>query len=547
MIKKIIDEGVFMLSLLRQPDAAYGATENSDFRFEENLTNDVKYEYVVENKSAKVIIYPNKSHVKYLKLRFRGDLSNVDRVFGDQWERAGIGAYLEWRSVMPSRALPNFCYIINDGVTQCYGVKTGANCFALFNVDTDGITLFLNLCCGNEGVTVNSPFTACEVVEFFGSKNEDCFSVAAAFAKKICDNPVLPSHPVFGLNNWYWAYGNISKETVIKETKLLMRLTKGCKNKPYMIIDDGWQLNRENPQDTKCIGGAWVPNSRFKDIEKLVEFIHSKGAKAGIWFRPLLTTEDVPEEAVLTKNYGGTVLDPSHPYTLQKVENDTKKIRSWGFDLIKFDFTTTDATGRICLTADDGGCNFLTCSDEIKYFDKSKTTAMILKNLYKTIWQSAGGAEIIGCQTISHLTAGIIPIYRIGNDTSGTSFEWTKRHGLNSIMRLPLNNAFYKADPDCAAFTEKVDFDANLDFLDLCARTGMTTLASVKPDLLTDEQIEKINKVFLLADKNDGELKIKNFKKTSCPDTFISSDGKEIRYKWNKPHDGSRIVLSWDN
>ena len=42
-----------MLSLLRKPDAVYGATEASDFRFEENLTNDVKYEYVVEGNSAK--------------------------------------------------------------------------------------------------------------------------------------------------------------------------------------------------------------------------------------------------------------------------------------------------------------------------------------------------------------------------------------------------------------------------------------------------------------------------------------------------------------
>ena len=37
-----------MFSILRQPNFAYGATEASPFRFEEDLINDVKYEYIVE-------------------------------------------------------------------------------------------------------------------------------------------------------------------------------------------------------------------------------------------------------------------------------------------------------------------------------------------------------------------------------------------------------------------------------------------------------------------------------------------------------------------
>ena len=81
-----------MVSILRQPNFVYGATEASPFRFEEDLTNDVKYEYKVDGNSAKVIVYPSGSPVKYLKLRFSGDLQKVDKVFGDQWERVGIRA-----------------------------------------------------------------------------------------------------------------------------------------------------------------------------------------------------------------------------------------------------------------------------------------------------------------------------------------------------------------------------------------------------------------------------------------------------------------------
>ena len=68
-------------TLLRKPDLVVGATENTDIRFEERPFKEcpVKYDYVVGKDSAKVIVYPSGSPVKYLKLRFRGDFANVTR------------------------------------------------------------------------------------------------------------------------------------------------------------------------------------------------------------------------------------------------------------------------------------------------------------------------------------------------------------------------------------------------------------------------------------------------------------------------------------
>ena len=73
------------VSLLREPDNAFGATEQSPFRFEEASTKhcDVKYEYIVSEKSAKVVIYPSGSPVKFLKLRFRGEMDFIEKVYGD--------------------------------------------------------------------------------------------------------------------------------------------------------------------------------------------------------------------------------------------------------------------------------------------------------------------------------------------------------------------------------------------------------------------------------------------------------------------------------
>lgn len=531
-----------MISLLRKPDYVFGATENTEFRFEEKGINEIKYEYVVEGDCAKVIVYPSGAPVKYLKLRFQGDFSSVDKVYGDQWERVGQPSYLEWKSVRAGRVLPWFCYVIANGKTSCYGVKTGANCFAFFQVDTAGITLFLNLCNGLNGTDLQEPLIACEVVELL-EKEGDCYHTAVEFSKRMCENPVLPKQPIFGVNNWYWAYGDISFESVLKETDYLLQMTKGCKNRPYMIIDDGWQKHRI-PGAGNYIGGEWTPNDKFADMRKMADAIHEKGAKAGIWFRPLLTRESTPEEARLCEESGGTVMDPSHPFTLEKVYRDAKRLSAWGFDLIKHDFSTIDITGLPVLDSEKN--DYMMVAKTRSFYDKTKTTATIMKNLYKAIQKGVGDKDVIGCNTVGHLTAGIHSVYRIGHDTSGRSFEWTRRDGINSVMRLPLNNAFYNADPDCAAFTKMVDADVNLDFLEMCALTGMTTLASVTPNILTDRELMRINEIFKLADSGDGDYGIADYEKNANPELFISKDGKTKKhFDWNRVYKGSRSVLAW--
>lgn len=535
------------ISVLRTPDNAFGATESTCYRFEEPATAacDVKYDYVVSQHSAKVVVYPSGSPVKYLKLRFRGDFSCVDKVYGDQWERSSEGAYLEWRSVMPSRALPWFCFVKQGERIACYGVKTGADCFAFWQVDAHGVTLFMNLCSGNEGTDLKSPITACEVVELFGNEGEDPYKLAKRFSAMLCDSPVLPNEPIFGVNNWYWAYGHISKDTISTETDYLLEMCDGTKHRPYMIIDDGWQLNRTYDKGA-YIGGPWTANDRFGSMADTADMIHRKGAKAGIWFRPLLTLGNIPEAAKLTTASGGIILDPSHPYTLERVFSDASTIRSWGYDLIKHDFTTIDITGISPLTSERQTA--LMCHTDRRFYDNTSTTATIIKNLYKTVQNAVGTTDVIGCNTVGHLTAGIHSTYRVGNDTSGRSFEWSRRLGVNSVMRLPQNDTFYRADPDCAAFTERVDHDINLDYLEMCAITGMTTLASVTPGILTPERMKRINEIYRMADEDTRRFGIAHYTDNANPEIFVSEDGSTTRsFDWTRAYDGARTVLDWFN
>lgn len=534
------------ISVLRQPDYSFGATEASDFRFEEALSacHDVPFDYIVGGKSAKIVIYPAAAPVKYLKLRFQGDFRCAETVYSDQWERCGSNSYLEWRSVMPHRPLPWFCYVKAGEYTVCYGVKTGADCFAYWQIDAYGVTLFLNLCSGTGGTDLKEPLTACEVVEMVSEPGEDRYRAAQRFSARMCNAPVLPTEPVFGVNNWYWAYGRISRESVRAETDYLMQMCAGTTHRPYMILDDGWQLNRTYGTGA-YIGGPWLPNERFGSMEDTVEMINSKGAKAGIWFRPLLTLGDVPEEAKLAPfQAGGVLLDPTHPYTLERVERDAATLRGWGFDLLKHDFSTGDILGFTSLAPEER--SFQLCRGDRDFFDKTVTTATAIKRFYAAIQRGAGQADVIACNAFSHLIAGIHSMCRVGGDTSGRSFEWTRRFGVNSVMRLPLNDRLYRVDPDCAPFTEKVDLDLNLDFLEMCAITGMTTLASVTPGILNDAQMERINGIYRIADRDTDRYGIRYYDRNANPEVFVSQDGTQERnFCWEKAYMGSRSVLDW--
>ena len=532
------------LSILRQPDRVTGATDLSPHRFEEDLSLPcpVKYDYRIEGSTAKVTVFPSGAPVRYLKLRFRGDLRFVEAVCGDEWARStGVDNPIQWSSMMSHRRLPWFCYLRSGEQLACYGVKTGPNCFAFWQADTHGLTLFLNLMAGACGADLREPLVACEITERISEDGESPYTAAAAFAKCLCASPVLPQEPVFGVNNWYWAYGNISHDSILTETDYLMEMTRDTHHAPYMVIDDGWQFNRTLTAPA-YIGGPWYAGPHFGDMAKTAAAIGEKGAKPGIWFRPLLTLGQIPQEACLARDSGGQILDPTHPYTLQRVQEDAARIHSWGFRLLKHDFTTYDLLGLGLMTASQHGVQIM--ADNRRLYDTTRPLAMVIKDLYRAIQAGMGTDPVIGCCTIGHLVAGIHAIQRVGGDTSGRCYEWTVRNGVNSMMRLPQNDAFFRIDPDCAAFTSKVPAEINLDFLEMCAITGVTALASVTPGILTREEMSRIQKIYAIADKNEYRCGIINFEKTSLPESF---EGKGCRreFDWSAPYDGSRSQLTW--
>lgn len=523
------------VSIIKIPDHIRIKTENSPFRFEEAdtpYTPDARVEFIVTDRSLRVILMPSSEKVQWIRLRFRGNMRHIISVLGDTLERA-VDTHLQWKSFHPHELLGWYFHAYDGRYLHSYGVKTGGNSFAYWQCDPSGITLLLDVRNGSGGVMPKEPLECAEIVCSRSKEDQTPFEAAQDFCKLMCDTPKLPSMPVYGFNNWYWAYGNTDQNTLIREAVYLKELCQDLST-PFVVMDDGWQAARA----PKYNGGPWdCCNNHFSSMEETAAQIQNAGCYPGLWMRPLLTCIDVPGEATYYRNQtdNSLVMDPSHPWTLERVATDIARIHNWGYKLIKHDFTTWDLF--------DGASE-----DErpLHFYDQEKTNAQIIKNLYQTIQNAAGDSLIIGCNTINHLTAGIHQMQRIGGDTSGRSFEWTRRYGIHSMMRMPQNSRFFQADPDCAAFTGMVSPSLNLDFMEAMAITGATVWASVTPGILTASQENRMHDIFKLASslRLEESAAILDWHRTSIPSEFLFRN-QEKHYDWYREYEGARQFLDW--
>jgi hypothetical protein len=99
-------------------------------------------------------------------------------------------------------------------------------------------------------------------------------------------------------------------------------------------------------------GGRFYPgNDQFGDMSTVADEIKKSGMRPGLWTRPLLANvKDKPSllipirqnQADLKERY----LDPTIPENLQRIGTTIHLYKSWGFHLIKHDYTSYDFFGR---------------------------------------------------------------------------------------------------------------------------------------------------------------------------------------------------------
>ena len=480
----------------RPPDLVNVQTDTAEIRLgrarDDRWTNDDIVVATVESTNAlSVSLSAPKSIIKRLQLRWRGDLTGVRQILGDAWER-GYGD-LEWRGWVPDRVMPWYVMTFDASRANAYGVRTGARAFCFWQIDPRGVSLWADVRSGGGGVRLATrTLDVCDVVCRAGNANESAFAALHAFCAQMCPNPRLPSGPVYGHNDWYWAYGKNSADTVLADARHIVELSPPSENRPFAVIDDGWQPVRGQ---AKTGVGTWDRgNEKFPDLPGLAAAITHAGARPGIWIRPLQAPDDAPDSWRLSRDRA--FLDPTVPDARQKVADDIARLAQWGFEMIKHDYTTYDIFGRwgfqmgTAMTRD--GWTFAS--------GPTHTTAEVIADLYATIRRAAGESLIIGCNTVSHLSAGQFEICRVGDDTSGTEWPRTRKMGVNTLaFRGAQHGAFYVADPDCVGVTNAIPWSLNRQWLDLLARSGTMLFVSLDPTALGAEQRRDLASALALA------------------------------------------------
>jgi alpha-galactosidase len=510
----------------RFPDSVTVFHEGGETRLEKSSEGvwqapDIEVRTLAGPKGLLVSLLAPKEAVTRIRLRWREDLGRARLFLGDHWERSY--GDLEWRGEAPNRVLPWY-FLAWDGTrTNGWGVATAPAALCFWNADRSGFSLWADVRCGGAGVLLgNRSLPVCEVRFRPGKDGESPFTAARAFCRNLCDRPLPLEAPVFGTNDWYYSYGDSRPESILETTGLIVSLSPAGPIRPWSVIDDGW-----SPGGTES--GRWDrANERFIDMARFAEKIRAAGANPGIWFRPLLADSRRPESLRLAR--ARAYLDPSLPDTLAIVAEDTRRFRDWGYHLIKHDYTTFDVFGKWgfamgATPADDGW----------RFADRTRTTAEIILGLYRALRDAAGESILIGCNTLSHLSAGVFEINRIGDDVSGRSWDRTRRMGVNTLaFRAAHHGAFYAADPDIAPITRQHPWAKGRQWLDLLAGSGMPLFVSPEIEAVDGEVKEAIRRAFAEAASPQPVAEPLDWLETVCPRKWRLG-GRVVEFDWADP------------
>ena len=487
----------------------------------------ISVETELQGDRLSVYLSAKSTQVKRVKLRWHLAEKLRGRVLGDAWERAY--GDLEWQSINPFRSLPWYVLVHDGGDTVGYGVMVRPRAMCAWQLDPEGVTLCLDVRNGGDGVILNGRRLLAARVVSKVCTGIDAFDAARDFCKAMCDDPILPTKPVYGSNNWYYAYGHSSAQAILDEAEYMAKLTQGLENRPYVVIDDGWQQGRyklDGAFEEVYNGGPWVSNRRFGDMQALAGQMARKGVIPGIWVRLLQDdSADIPDAWRLASG----ALDPSLPEVVDHVKGIVDEIGRWGYKLLKHDFSTYDITG---LWGWQMGHEVT--RDGWHFADRSRTTAEIIVDFYRAILEAAARHDmlVLGCNAVGHLGAGLMHLNRVGEDTSGLVWEKTLQNGVNALaFRLPQHGTFFDVDADCMGITAHIDWSLNRQWGELLSKSGTSMFVSVAPGTLSEDQEDALRKMLSFNSLPREITQPLDWQDTTIPQIWMI-DGEVVRYHW---------------
>jgi alpha-galactosidase len=511
------------LDLLRVPDgvAAYGRFEKTlpagmiplRQRGDQWVDRQVVVESRLEKAALLLTLTAPSTPIAVVHVRWKANVTPDLQVLGDAWERSY--GELGWRNVIPERVMPWY-FATYDGVTcNGYGVRTDARALCFWQLDAQGVSLWLNLTNGGDGVELGErQLTMATIVSHRGTDGVSAIDGVAALCRAMCGRKSRPTTPIYGANDWSYSYGQSSAETILRDTEFIVEVSPAGGIRPFSVIDGGWSNGT----------AAWP------DMGKLAGEIKQRTARPGIWVRPLEAPEGAAPGLLLQDARFGEkrerarelAYDPTIEEAREKISAKLRQATEWGYEMVKHDFSTYDLLGQWGFEM--GPQPTL---PGWSLHDRSRTNAEVIADLYALLREVVGERMLLdGCNTVGHLGQGVFDLQRTGDDTSGHQWERTRRMGVNTAaFRLPQHGTFFTLDADLVGMTESVPWELNRQWLDLLARSGTVTLVSAAPSARGQGQRAALRAAFEVAAAGGVAAKPVDWMETSSPERWRAAAG----------------------
>jgi len=145
--------------------------------------------------------------------------------------------------------------------------------------------------------------------------------IAATACCAMAGDSPLAATPPMGWNSWNHFACKVTADDVRAAADAISANGMKAAGYVYVNIDDCWQGDRDEQ-------GRIRPNTKFGDMKSLVDYIHGKGLKAGIYSSPGPKT---------CAKYEGSY---GHE------EQDAQQYADWGFDYLKYDWCSAEKVYR---------------------------------------------------------------------------------------------------------------------------------------------------------------------------------------------------------
>jgi alpha-galactosidase len=516
------------MNLMRKPDRV-------EIETDEGFLGDAELTFTPQKNALDVLLTASNVHPRMVKMRWENPFPDALSVTGDEFERLQGNAH--FGSLDADRYFGWYFLVKEKTGCECGGVKTHPHAFVSFSVDPMGVNAFFDVRNGGRGVELQGRRLPMVTLLSRSYPSSDAFGALRKFCGEMVGERILPKAPVYGGNDWYFAYGKSTGKMILEDAKLIGELAEGNANRPYMVIDDGWEKG--------ACGGPWENNGHFEELGELVSSFRHYDVKAGIWIRFLHNEAALsahPDWAIRRQDPDGDhYLDPSLPGVLEHVKKDIRRIKGWGFTLIKHDYSGHDMFGLYGFQMNGAVCE----NGDWNFADKTRTNAEICMDFYQAIKEECGSDCLVeGCDVFSHLSTGYCEVNRIGDDTSGVVWDRTRSFGVNALaFRLSQNSLFYAADADCVGFAG-IPFAKNALWLDLLAHSGAPLFVSCPPNLLTPSQKEVVHQAFVsAAEQKDVAIPL-DFESSADPVRW-SINGRETLFDWQSGDLPNLLKTGW--